>query len=210
MPDWIYVFSSWSAVIPLVAALVLWRRLDLPMRLLGVLFLAAVLIEAGCWYLAYQGASNLWLFHIWTAIEYTLTILIFSFWQKRPRTRRLLRLSIPLFYAALVINKCFVESFDGLDSISRSISSFVIIGVAAMTFKRMLIEPGDSLLRDSRFWISTAALIYHAGTLTLFTMGRVMMANDMNLFETIYDVHCVINSLTNLLFAGGILCRRPR
>lgn len=210
MFDLLSFCSSWSAAIPLLAALVLWRRLDLPMRLLGALFLIAILIEAGCWYLAFRSTSNLWLFHVWTAIEYSLTILIFSFWQREPGIRRLLRLSIPAFFIMLVTNKIFFEPFHGLDSISRSISSIIIVLVAAMTFQRMLIEPGESLLRDSRFWISSAALIYHAGTLTIFTLGRVMMADDMNVFEAIYAVHGVINILANLLFAGGFLCRLRR
>jgi hypothetical protein len=210
MFEWFYFCSSYSAAIPLLAALILWRRLDTALRLLGVMFLIATLIEIGCWYLAYQQRSNLWLFHVWTPVEFTLTILAFSFWQKSLTVRRNLRLAIPAFFAILVVNKIFFEPFSGLDSLSRSISSIVIVGVAAFTFQRMIIEPGDSLLRDSRLWVSSAALIYHAGTLALFTLGRAIMADNMEMFEAIYDIHSVINIFTNLLFAGGFLCRIRR
>lgn len=210
MLDWLGFFSSSSAAIPLMIALVLWRRLDRPMRILSGMFLVACLTEAVCWYLAYHSTSNLWLNHVWTAVEYTCIILAFAYWQKKSTIQRFLRFSIPVFFAILIMNKIFFESFNSLDSISRSISSVVIICVAAFTFQRIIIEPGESLLGDARFWISSAALIYHAGTLTLFTLGRGMMADNMANFEAIYTVHSVINILTNLLFAGGFLCRMRR
>ena len=210
MFDWLSFFSSSSAAIPLIVALVLWRRLDNPMRILAGMFLAACLIELGCWYLAFNHTSNLWLGHIWTAVEYTCLILIFAYWQKRRTVQRLLRLSVPVFYAILILNKIFLESFDELDSVSRPICSVVIICVAAFAFQRLIIEPGESLVRDPRFWVCCATLIYHAGTLTLFTLGRGMMEENMANFDAIYTVHSVINILTNLLYAGGFLCRRQR
>jgi hypothetical protein len=215
---WTFVLEYWpdlisplSVIVPLTAALISWRRHDRPLRILGVLFIIAAAVELASISIAYNGKNNHWLLNLWTPVEFSLTILVFACWQKSASVRRVLYWSIPAFIALLVIIKIFVERSGEMDSMSRSISSLLIIGVAAFTFQRLIIEPGDALLRrDPRFWVSSAALIYYAGTLTVVTLGKAFMAEDPKTYNTLYTIHSVINIFTNLLFAGGFLCRKPR
>ena len=207
--EFLATISQFSPLAPLVTGLPLFRRLDRPLRILVGMFVLAACTEAAAHYLAH-GASNLWLVHLWTPIEFTLTILAFACWQQSDRVRRILHWAIPAFLLLVVMNKIFLESFNNFDNYSRPIGSMVLAAVAVFTFQRMIVEPGDSLIRDPRFWVSSAVLIYHAGTLTLFTLGRMMLSENMEAFRDIYMVHSVINILTCLLFAGGFLCRPRR
>lgn len=200
--------SQLAPLIPLAVALVHFRFLDRALKLIALMIFLSACTEALGEYVVSGGASNLWIFHIWTPLEFTLIILAFACWQRSGRVRGLLYRAIPLFLLVMVVNKIFFEPLTSLDSISRSIGSTILVGVAVFTFQRIIIEPGDSLTRDPRFWVASAVLIYHAGTLTLFTLARLMLSDNPATFGTVYSVHTVINIFTNLLYAAAFLCAR--
>lgn len=202
--------SSISTLVPFVASLIMWRRLDRPMRILAWMFLLAVLFETTSLILYQLGAHNLWLLNFWVPVEYTCTILAFAHWQKNRVLQKSMRFSVPVFLAIVALNKLTIEPLTSIDSYSHSISGIVIILVVLVTFQRLITDSGATLVHDPRVWFSTAALIYHAGTLMIFTLGSRLMEQDMAAFSAIYNVHSVLNIMAHLLFAGGFLCRPRR
>lgn len=145
--------------------------------------------------------SNLWVFHVFTLLEYSLLVLVFSYWQKTDILRKALRLSIPVFALIWILAKFYVEDLTSFDNFTSSLENAVIIGVSGYALLELGKEDLNSLSREPRFWVSSGVLIYFAGNLILFAISSVIM---------MWWTHNVLRIIYNLCQAGGFLCLRRR
>jgi hypothetical protein len=171
------------------------------MRILLVFFAVSLLIEVIVDLLALYKINNLWLFHISTLLEYTLLILVFSYWQKKDILKLSLRLSIPLFLLIWFAAKLFLESFNQFDNFTSSMAGVILVVVSSYTLYDLSKENSVSLSRDPRFWVGSAVLIYYTGNLMLFALSNII---------TIWAIHSILNIIANLIYSGGFLCLRRR
>ena len=196
MPPLPYI-SAASCVIPLSIGVLRYHRLRLEMRLLLLLFASMALVEALSFYQAYNYRGTIWLFHLYTPVEYSLLALVFSFWQKRAFLRKMLLYSIPLFVLICVGSELFLATSNNFDNFTASLESVLLVAISSFTLLGINLEDGGNILGDPRFWVGTAVLIYFAGNLMIFGLSEEI---------TFWWTHNSLNISANLLFSGGFLC----
>lgn len=211
--DWMLIFYSVSVascLIPLFAALYVYQKLTSVLKIFLLLLVLVAVTEASGFILSYEGVRYLWIYHIYTLVEYSLFVLIFLFWQKEPRVRKILGFSIPGFFVIWLIAKFSVERWGEMDNFTSSLEAVILIGVAAYTLINLTQEKMNSLIADPRFWITMGVLIYFTGNIVTFALGNVLLSLLQKGDQVIWPLHSILNIVANLFYAGGFLCLLPR
>ena len=202
--DALYYLSFVSGLMPFILGLILFRKLNPALKSLLLLFGIGLLIEVLGYYLYFFAKiqNNIWLYHFYTLIEYSLLIAVFSYWQKNFKLKRMLRISIPGFAVLWIGAKFFFESFDQPDSYTTSLECVLLVGISFRTLYVVNQEHMKALFREPRFWVSSAVLIYFSSNLLTFALPNLAVNWGFH--------HAVVNVTSNLLYAGGFLCLSPR
>lgn len=166
-----------------------------------VYFVLLGLVDVSSLYLALNRINNIWLFHLFTPLEYGILVMVFSYWQKEPLLRLVLRLSIPLFVLICLVNKLFLENLVSFDNFTVSLESSALIMISVFTLFSLYRDNSGLISKDPRFWITVAVLIYFAGNLPTFAFANII---------ALWSIHSILNITSNILFSGGFLCYRLR
>lgn len=202
---WISMFSTY---IPLLAAFILVRRQHLTKDIkILLLFLGiAGTMEAIALGYGMMGRPNLWMLHVYTPIEFSLTLLILSYWHRDHRVRRSIRAGIPVYLALYALTKIYqLEDFSpgALNYLTRPVSQLIAGGVAVYTLQQIWYFSEGQLHKNYRFWITAAFLLYNAVGVIIFAL--TVVKDHQSLFFLAY-LHALVNIAHNLLFTAGILC----
>ncbi len=189
-----------SVLLPLGAGLVKWRIAPRPMRLLTVLLLYAALSDIFSVTLAIRAINNIFLFHAGVIVFYPILALLFSYWHSR-RSKRLLRWSIPIFIAAVLL--LFVLGYETLErppSHSLSVMS-IMLAITSLYTLFTLMRDGSNypVYRDERFWVSLGVFMSYATTTFIYSGIMDGITDD------IWIAHNIIHTIGNLCYLVGFL-----
>ncbi|NIU00146.1 MAG: hypothetical protein GWN01_04160 [Nitrosopumilaceae archaeon] len=202
--------SMFSAFLLMFIGILRYKYLPQEIRLLLLFFIIVVANESFTTYMTFKEKNTYWIFHIYTLIEYSLLILVLSYWQKNKVLRQSLLWSI-LFYGMIwLVAKISIEKVTHFDNITAAISHIILVGVATYTFYTMSKENFRNLFRDPRFWISSGIIIYYTGNLLWLIFGNVMLSWPLTYLTIAWYLHWSINILANVFYAGGFLCQIHR
>jgi len=193
------IISAVSWAVPLGAGVSLFNRLEREAKILVAYLILIGLVEAFSFYQALNKVSTIWLFHVFTPLEYGFLVVVFSYWQKKPLLRLLLRLSIPLFALICLVNKLFLESLVSFDNFTASLEGSALIMISVYTLFNLYRDNSGPISRDPRFWITVAVLIYFSGSLPTFAFANII---------ALWSIPHILNVISNILFARGFLCYR--
>ena len=203
------IHISWiSSFLPLFAAIRAGRPFTRGKQVLLLLCLIDMLCEVTALGYAYFREPNGWLIHLLTLSEFSLLMLIFSFWEADPNRRKYLRWSIPVFWVCwLLINLAVDEAAPGQINFSRAIAAITLALTAGYMIYRLAVNPQVVLNRDYRFWVALGALLYFGGNIFIFAQG--FLANSP-VQAFVWKFHVGFNILRNLAFTAAMLSGAPR
>lgn len=202
LPD---VLSVFSILIPLVAGFFLLHRAGRDMQVFFVFIFLNFVSSRIVGLLAIHRIHNLWLGHLWTPIEYSFLILVFSYWQKNHGIRKALRWSIPAFILIWIATQLWwINPFAQIFNPSRSMSSIVLTLLAIFTIFQLTEDFTSSSLKDYRLWVSLWVLVYCSSNVLLFSLGSFVM------IDMVWTLHSIANIVGNIGFAVSFLCLHPK
>jgi len=182
-----------------VVGLYVYKYLPKEMRILLFFFSTAVLINLISLYLALHYINNLWLFHIYTLLEYSLLMVVFSYWHKIIIIKKSLRVSILIFIIIWIIAKLILEDFNSFDNFTSSLISALLTIIAIYTLVRLAKDYPADIFKRPQFWVSTAVLIYYTGNIFTFALSSTVI---------IWSIHNLLYITANICYAGGFLSLR--
>jgi hypothetical protein len=198
--------SALSAALPLVIALLRYRKLVAYQRWLIPLFVVALSTEYASMFLFDGKGTNLPMVHIYAVLEFGIMLEVFRTYFKALPINRLARLLFIAFVAFAVFEAYFLERIGFFNSYSRGIESIVLIAFSLYFYLNLLQKlQVEQVHRFPMFWIATGVLIYFAGNLFLFAAANELLLNVSDeLNVELYKIHNFLNILKNLLFAYGL------
>ncbi len=186
-----------SVLLPLGAGLVKWRIASRPMRLLTVLLLCVVLIDIFTVILALRSINNIFLFHASIIVSYPILALLFSYWHSR-RTKRILRWSIPIFIAAVLL--LFVLGYETLEmppAHSLAVMSILLAIISLYTLYTLMQSGSSPVYRDERLWVSLGVFISYVSTTLIYSGIMDGITDDL------WIAHNMIHTIGNLCYLAG-------
>jgi hypothetical protein len=159
-------------------------------------------------YLSILKLNNLWIIHIYTLVEYSSLMVIFSYWQKDIILKKIYKLSIPLFALIWVGAKMTLEKLNQFDQVTASLEGLILVAVSLYSLYSTSIASWNGLLKDSRFWVAAAVLIYFLSNLAFFALGNVIIKWSMDKIKLAYTLSWITVIFSNILYAKGFLCEK--
>jgi hypothetical protein len=152
--------------------------------------------------------SNLFLFHIFTPIEYTLIGLLYNDILSGAVVRRAIRISIPVFIVTSILFSLFVQRFRDNNSYIVIIECVLIICWTLLFFREVLLyREAEVLVRYPRFWIGMGILVYFTETMAINGLMDYMVKHSMGLARRAYGVSYIFKYLLFLSLTLGAWCR---
>ncbi|MCD6163316.1 MAG: hypothetical protein J7K40_13025 [candidate division Zixibacteria bacterium] len=196
--------SIFSIFIPLIAGLIGFRKYTLDFKLLTILFLIITGVGIYSYSQAIRGQNNIWLYHFYDPIEYSLFIAAFSFWQKKLVVKKIMLYSIPVFVIFCIINIILTDDINNYNFFTSSISRIIFIIISAYTLLDIFKSDKGELLKIPEFWIAIALFMCSSNTLVYFVFNKIIVAQVM---VTFWVINLVIDLIANQIYAIGFICR---
>ena len=135
--------------------------------LLGLIVLIS-LVESYTLYQAINQREYEWIHYIYMPMEYGIFALVFSYWHDNIRVKKILLWSIPIFAFICLVNALEQPQLTRTNSFIASLACSLYVPITAYTLYRIQKGKAGILLKDPRFWVSSALLLYAAGALSYF------------------------------------------
>lgn len=200
--------SLFAAILPLLAGILFPNRITTTTLPFFYFFYCVVLSETVA-YLASRYSMNTigWLysyylfetFFFWWHLHQWL-------WGKRGRTWLVAAMIALLIY--WIFSTFFVYGFFVANSFARAIECVIIAAYAGLFLIQLTRKTDPPIFRNPKFWIASGAMIYFSFGVLVFALYKIIADNHYTpfVFEPIWNVHSLMNFISNLLYSIAFLC----
>jgi len=164
------------------------------------------IVELLTLYLAMNSINNLWVLHIYTFIEFTVMVSIFSQFKEMIIRKKLAVVLVVIYFFLWIASKVFLESMSRFDTYSVSVANIVLTLIALWALFQSGQTMARSIWKTPLFWFSIAALIKFAGDFCLFLFGEWFIHLHLSDGLTVWSLHWTISILSNIGFFLALIC----
>ncbi len=196
------LFSALSSTLTFVGALICFKWLNKDLKILSILFLAAVTSDLSTLYIRFfTSGFNVWIFHIYTLIEFIILTVLLMRWQINRLIKKVVSLYIPFYILIWILSKLYLERLTQIDDFSSSMGSVLLLGAAMITLYQIIIHESNVSFTDYRILVILGILIYNGGNLFIFAVSNIM---------DVWPVHSIFNITSNIIYTFAFLCQHPK
>lgn len=201
----LFYIAVFSFSIPLIIGAIYLHRLNRQMKLLLLLIAIIGMTESITFYYSEILLSDYhWVHHIYLPIEYTILTLIFSSWTKNRLYTKLLRISIPFFWAFSILNSLFLQNLNELNSYPITLSLIVYTVMSLHVLFRIMSEDTGQITKSHIFWISSGLLIFSTADLAYFAFYSLVREHYL---VAIWAMHTILNIVMYIFYSVGFFCQ---
>jgi hypothetical protein len=151
--------------------------------------------------------NNLFIFHIFTPVQYLILSLLYSYEISTVPIRRIIQASIPVFIVICILLSLFVQKMTDNDSIATIIGSIGLILWPLLFLRQTLkLQEVNSLLRFPMFWISVGFLFYFIGSLATEGMLDYLISHDMEMAQKVFFLTYIFKYMLFIMLFIGAWC----
>lgn len=155
-------------------------------------------------YLMNEKMNNLWMFHLFTVVEYIILITMFSNFEKSKKGKNILLATIPVYILLVLIFLVFFENFNSWNNYSRSLSGFIILALAFRQLFALSKHAEQSLVHHPFFWIGGGLVFYFSVSVLFWAMSNfISQSLPLNAQKLIFLIPATAGMISNFLYAGG-------
>jgi hypothetical protein len=202
---WLIIFiGTFSCAIPLIVGLFYIRRTNIEMKIFISLFAFTFLLSCYTYTFYKLGLKYYWAQHIYTPVEYTLWMIIYSRWIENRIIRRIVIFSIPVFLLVCAWDVMDVAHIDTINSLTASLACILYVAASSYILIAHQSKFYGSNENDYRQWFLAGSLFYSSGGLAYFSF--------FNLFSAwaIYTIFQLLNVVSYILYSKGLICMGRR
>jgi hypothetical protein len=204
-PTLLYI-SLFSPVLPIVAGVYRLGVLNRKMKVVVLFLIIALTIDIIPMFLISDTKINLRLMHFYVFIEFLFVMYIVSFWQESQKMEKLFQVLLLLYVLFWFCAKFTFEPFNGLYSITTSVSQILLALGAGYTLFIVIGNRVQPLFSYQNFWVLLSFVIYYTGTLMLIALQGVLMNFSREEIFLAASINWSLKIIFNILITVGFLC----
>jgi hypothetical protein len=204
-----FVYSAIVVLIPVIAGIMRFKKLEHPIQYLAILVFADFSAEVitHIFYLLKLNNHFVWPFFI--SIEYGLIVWIYCFSLKPVLLAKVFIASIPIFTCFVFLN-WIASGRIGLSVVPRFIESVVVLFLVLSFFYSTLKNLTTTHLeRQPMFWLSTGLFIYFSGDIIIFIFSNYMLSYSEQFNTEVWFIHSILNIILYIFYTLAI-CTTPK
>lgn len=196
--------STGSVFIPLLIALMRWKRMWSDLKSLCLILILSLVadLHSILFVKYYQNVNTYLIVNIYLVAQFSLLILIFKKHLQNPRTVNVI---LFLFIFFCIINISFFQGPWVFNSVSNVLAALILIGFCIFYLYRLLSDlPIVHIQHLPMLWITFAVLTYYAGNFFLFLVNNYLVSDVNGTHELMWILHNLLNITKNILFAVAL------
>lgn len=183
-----------------------------PFRSYVILYLSLILITsiaAAVTTEVLKVKNNLFIFHIYTPLEYCVISMMFRNSVINPKLRRAITISIPAFLLTSFLFSIAWQTIEHNNSIVSLIEGILVILWSILFLREVLLtQAEEALQRVPMFWVTMGILFYFAGNQMLEGLLNYFMDVSMELARQMYRFSYVFRFILIALLAIGVASKK--
>jgi len=149
--------------------------------------------------------NNLFLFHIFKPLEYTLISVLYCHILKQVLIRRFIAWSVPVYLFIAVFLSVFVQKITEDNAYATVIASLLIIIWALLYFREIMLSMEvHTLHRFALFWINVGILFHFIGSLVIEGLFDYLIKHNMPLAMVFSRMEFIFDYILLFAFITGI------
>ncbi|MBK0379162.1 hypothetical protein [Mucilaginibacter segetis] len=204
-------FVPASTLIPIVAGLLYYKKINTPLRTLLVYLIASFIINVAGIILADHHINNLPLLHFYTIIEIVAIMLYYLKAFGPGKIHKWIKGIMILFPLLCIVNFCFFQSIYEFNTYTRPLEALIIILITGCYFTIQHDLKNSALITRSGRLVAAGFMIYFCSSLFQFIFSNIVSqkaSGDIKLF--IWDIHATFVLIMYLLFFRAIIDERNK
>jgi len=198
--------STISGILPVLAWLYNYKNLDKVLKIAGIFFLVAFLIDIILELMTTMGVvNNMPMIHLFIVINILFFTAIYYYAFFKPSVKKAVIVLAALALLIVVFNIIFVEGIWEYPSLSITVLSVLLICFSLAYFYQLLNrQEFIHIEKQGLFWINSGVLFYFAINIFLFMLFKQFSQDEK---QEYYMIHSTSNIIANILYTVGLLCR---
>ncbi|AYL97968.1 hypothetical protein HYN43_022930 [Mucilaginibacter celer] len=197
------IVSVISGALPIAAAVLNFRNLNVLLKIIAALFLFSFIVDAGLWMALLDGLKNdMYVIHVYIVVSLIFYTIIY---HKLFEKKLLKNITIIFSCVAAIIMLIYNHNLNEYPSVSNTALGVFLITLSLCYFYQLL-NPQEfvHIEKQGPFWINAGILFYSAVNIFLFMLLNQIPQNDRAGF---YMIHSISNIIANILYSIGLLCK---
>lgn len=206
MYQFINDISALSVLLPIMAALLLYRTFTVPFKILAFFFFISGVFDLALVLLVHFGLSNnAPLIHLFVLVNIVFLGLVYYKTFSSSVVKKLVLILVPSIVLLSIISGIFIEGIWAFPTISNSAQSVLFILLSLLYFYQLLTrQEFVHIEKQGLFWINAGVLIYFSSNIFLFMLyNRIIDSHEWNL----WIIHSITNIVANVLYTIGLICK---
>ncbi len=191
----IQLISTISILLPAIVGVVFFKSLWRPCKILFYFVCITVLLETVGRIMWHYGMNNLFLFHIYSFVEFGAISLIYYLITANKNQKRFIVIFLFVFQGFSVINLMF-EDLSGFNSFQRQIEALIVL-YYLISFLFETSKNDRYNLNNPYLILTFGYVIYFVGTLYLFMYGKRLT----EAYGSYWLIHSSINIFLNIVYS---------
>ena len=199
--------STLTYLIPLLAGIWQFKRLDRPMKMFFLLCVLSLIEVTAEYILSVKHINNSFLINYYFLIDSLFLSVVYLYSIEDKRTKRIILILAILFIVIWVLDS-LIFAVPGQMNNEMAVTSRIFIIVASIVIVLAVMKKTDSLLIDNPiFWVSTGYVLYSAGVLFVFGLSNELLKIGMLYFAVAWHINWSLAIVANLMFTRSFYCR---
>lgn len=199
------IYSSYVVLLPLLVAVIRYRRLTSALKMIGVYVLLGTFVQAIAAIMSANKQNNLPVLHVYTILEFTCFVWFYRLLREKFIQNRVFLALVIGFPILAILNALFLQTIYEFNTYARSLEGILLIILALRWYYRALEELKIQRLQDDAvFWVNTAVLLYFSGSALLFGFSNYTLPFQKSLKVYIWAFHALFSTLLYLFITVGL------
>ena len=200
------ILSTVSGFVPVLVALLVYKNLDIVLKIAAAYFLASFLSDVMLRVLIAMGLDNNYpVIHIYIAFSILLLGAMYFYAFFNPVVKKAIFIVTAFTMAFAIANMIAIEGIDDYPSLSNTVLSIVVTCFSLIYFYQLLTrQEFVHIEKQGLFWINAGMLFYFAINIFVFMLFKRILSEHK---ESLYMINNITNIVANILFTVGLLCK---
>lgn len=204
-------FVPAATLIPILAGLIYYKRLNKPLRMLLVYLIASFIINTAGSVLAAYSINNLPLLHVYTIVEVVTVMLYYLYAFGKGDIGKWIKAIMVVFPVICIINFTFFQSIYTFNTYTRPLAAIIIIVFTSWYLAVQSNIKNPELVTRSGRMVAAGFMIYYCSSVFQFIFSNIISKSvSADIKWLIWDIHATFVLIMYLLFFRAIIYERDK
>ena len=202
----IALVAVFSFVIPAIAGLIRYKRLNTAMKIFSIFCVYSGLLELTELVLAFRHVNNTFLSKYHVVVESVFMCVVYIFAVGVKRIKRIMSLLTLLFLCIWTVDRIYFDIPGRVNSEMAIASRILIILISVLTIHTISRHIDRPFIDEPIFWVSSGTLIYSAGVALIIGFVNDFIKMGLSYYISAWNINWSLEILCNFMFTKGFFC----